>query len=70
MHDRFNPHSSVPVFEEYSSVKNVHIGEEYLRSIFKCNNYSVNIIDQFMKTFFDKLYVAKQIVPTVPKKEL
>ena len=51
-------------------MENFHIEVELLRSIFKCNNYPVNIIDQCIKKFFDKLYVPKQIVPTVPKKEL
>ena len=51
-------------------MENFHIEVELLRSIFKCNNYPVNIIDQCIKKFFDKLYVRKQIVPTVPKKEL
>ena len=43
---------------------------ELLGSIFKCNNYPVNIIDQCIKTFRHKLYVPEQIAPTVPKKEL
>ena len=51
-------------------MENFHIEVELLRSIFKCNNYPVNIIDQCIKKFFDKFYVPKQIVPTVPKKEL
>ena len=57
-------------FFKTSSMENFHIDVELLRSIFKCNNYSVNNIDQCIKKFFDKLYVPKQIVPTVPKKEL
>ena len=48
---------------------NVRIEVEHLRSIFKCNNYPVNIIDQCIRKFLDKLYVPKQIVPTVPKGE-
>ena len=51
-------------------MENFHIKVEHLRSIFKCNNYSVNIIDQCIKKFLDTLHVAKQIVLTVPKKEL
>ena len=51
-------------------MENFHIEVELLRSIFKCNNYTVNIIDQCIKKLFDKLYVPKHIVPTVPKKEL
>ena len=49
---------------------NFHVKVEQLRSIFKCNNYRINIIDQCIKKFLDKLYVPKQIVPTAPKKEL
>ena len=48
-----------------SSMENVHIEVELLRSIFKCNNYHVNIIDQCIKKFFGKLYVPEQIVSTV-----
>ena len=57
-------------FKICSSMENFHIEIEHLRSIFKCNNYPVNIIDQCIKEFLDKLYVPKQIVPTVPKREL
>ena len=53
-----------------SSMENYHIELELLRSLFKCNNYPVNVIDQCIKKFLDKLYVPKQIVPTVPKREL
>ena len=41
-----------------------------MRSIFKCNNYPVNIIDQCIKKFLDKLYIPKHIVPAVSKMEL
>ena len=51
-------------------MENFHIEVELLISILKCNNSPVNTIDQCIKTFFDKLYVSKQILPTVPKKEL
>ena len=52
-------------------MENFHLEVELLRSIFKCNNYPVVIIiDQCIKKFFGKLYIPKQIVPTVPKKEL
>ena len=47
-----------------------HVEVELLKSIFKCTNYPVNIIDPYIKKFLDKLYVPKQIVPTVPKREL
>ena len=51
-------------------MENFHIEVERLRSIFKCNNYPFNIIDQCIRKFLEKLYVPKQIVPAVPKKEL
>ena len=57
-------------FKICSSMENFYIEVELLRSISKCNNYTVNIIDQCIKKFLDKLFVPKQILPTVPKKEL
>ena len=57
-------------FKICSSTENFHIEVELLRSIFKCNKHPVNIIDQSIKKFFDKLYVPKEIEPAVPKKEL
>ena len=57
-------------FKVCSSMENFHIEVEYLRSIFKCSSYLVNIIDQCIEKFLDKLYVPKQIVPTVPRREL
>ena len=40
-----------------------------MRSIVKCNDYPLNIIHKCIKKFLDKLYVPKQIVPTVPKRK-
>ena len=54
-------------FKICSSMENFHIEVKLLGSIFKCNNYPVNITDQCIKKFLDKLYVPKQIVP---KREL
>ena len=59
-----------PFFKICSSMENFHIEVELLRSIFKCNNYPVYIIDQCIKKFLDKLYIPKRVVSTVPKKEL
>ena len=50
-------------------MENCHLEVELLRSIFERNNYSVNIIVQCIKKLLDKMYVPKQIVPTVPKRE-
>ena len=57
-------------FKVCSRMDNFYIEVEHLRGNFKCSNYSVNIIDQCIKKFLDKLYVPKQILPTIPKKEL
>ena len=55
-------------------MENFHIEVELLRIFFKYSNHPVNIIDQCIKNFLDKLYVPKQIVQTVtkvaPKNEL
>ena len=51
-----------------SSMENFHIEVELLRSIFKCNNYAVNIIDRCIKKFFDKLYEPKQVFTTMQYK--
>ena len=40
-----------------SSMENFHIEVEHLRSIFKCNSNPLNIIDQCIKKFLDKLHV-------------
>ena len=53
-----------------SIMENFYIEVEHLRSIFKCNNYPVNIIDQCIKKCLDKLYLPKQIVLTVPEKRI
>ena len=52
------------------SMQNFHIEAEHLRSIFKCNNYPLNIIDQCIRKSLDKLYVPKDIVLIIPKREL
>ena len=57
-------------FKICSSMENFHVEVELLRSIFKWNNYPVNIIDQCIKKFLEILYVSKQIGPTGPKKKL
>ena len=53
-------------FKFFSNIENFHIEVEHLRSILKRKNYPVNITDQCIKRFLDKLYVPKQIVPTAP----
>ena len=51
-------------------MENLHIEVELLRSNFKCNDYLVNIINQCIKKFLDNLYLPKQILPEVLKREL
>ena len=43
---------------------------EQLWQIFKCNNYPFGLIDQYAKTFLDKIYVPKRILINVPKKDV
>ena len=57
-------------FKICSSMENFYIEVELLRSIFKYNNFPVNITDQCIKKLLDKLHVPKQIVPTVPNRKL
>ena len=57
-------------FKICSSMENFYIAVELLRSIFKYNNFPVNITDQCIKKLLDKLHVPKQIVPTVPNRKL
>ena len=57
-------------FKICSSMENFYIEVELLRSIFKYNNFPVNITDQCIKKLLDKLHVPKEIVPTVPERKL
>ena len=47
-----------------------HLEVDQLRQIFKCNNYPVTLIDQCAKTFFNKIFVPKATLITVPKKDI
>ena len=38
------------------------------RPVFQCNNYPVNLIDQCVKTFLNKISVPKRASITVPKR--
>ena len=53
-----------------SDMKSFHLEVEQLRRIFKCNNYPVALIDPFVKTFLNKIYVPKRILITFPKKDV
>ena len=57
-------------FKLCSSMKHFNTEVEQLRRIFKCNYYLVNIIDQCIRNVLDKLYIPKQTVTTVHKKDL
>ena len=51
-------------------MQSFHLEVEQLQHIFKCNNYPVGLIDQCVKTFFNKIYLPKRILITVPKKDV
>ena len=56
-------------FEMFSSMQSFRLEIKQQRSISKCINYPVDIIDQYIKKTLDRLYVTNQFVPTVPWKE-
>ena len=47
-----------------------HLEVENLREILKNNSYPSGIIEQFIRSFLNKLHVPQKVIPTVPKKEL
>ena len=49
-------------------MESFHLEVEQLRQIFKCNNYPNGLIDQYVKTFLNRVYLPKRILITVPKK--
>ena len=51
-----------------SDMQSFHIEVDQLRQIFKCNNYPFTLIDQYVKTFLNKIFVPKRTLITVPKK--
>ena len=51
-----------------SDMQSFHLEVDQLRQIFKCNNYPVTLIDKYVKTFFNKIFVPKRTLTTVPKK--
>ena len=53
-----------------SDMQSFHLEVEQLRQIFKCNNYTVALIDQCVKTFLNKIYVPKRILITVLKQDV
>ena len=44
-----------------------HLENENLREIIKKNSYLLGIIEQSIKSFSNKLYVRRNVIPTVPK---
>ena len=51
-------------FKICSSMENFHIKVEHLRSIFKCNNYPANIIDECIKIFFEDVCINRLAIIT------
>ena len=54
-------------FNICSSIEHFHSEVEQLKSIFKCNKYSINIIDHCIEKLLDKMHVPEQSVTAVPK---
>ena len=48
--------------------KTFHFEIDHLKTILIKNNYPLNFIDSCIKSFFNKLYAPKVVVPNVPKK--
>ena len=51
-------------------MQSFHLEVEQLRQIFRCNNYPVGLIDQYVNTFLNKIYAPKRILITVPRKDV
>ena len=47
-----------------------HLEVKQLRQIFKCNNCPAGLIDQYVKTFLNKIYVPRKVLITAPKKDV
>ena len=57
-------------FSIYSDIHYFDLEVYQLCQIFKCNNYPVTLIDQCIKTFLHRIFVAKRTLITAPKKDL
>ena len=57
-------------FSICSDFSKFHLEIKKLRDIFKRNGYPSSLIEMCIRTFFQKLYVPKQVYITVPKKQL
>ena len=57
-------------FSICSDYTSFHLEVENLREILKKNSYPSGIIEQFIRSFLNRLHVLKKVIPTVPKKEL
>ena len=53
-----------------SDLQSFPLEVDQLQQIFKCNNYPATLIDQSIKTFFNKIFAPKRILITVPKKRV
>ena len=50
--------------------KKFHFEIDYLKTILIKNNYPLNFIDMCIKSFLNKLYTPKVMVPNVPKRNV
>ena len=61
------PHSSFSICCDF---KTFHFEIDHLKTILIKNNYSLNFIDSCIKSFLNKLYTPKVVVPNVPKRNV
>ena len=54
----------------WSDYTTFHLEVENFGEMLKKNSYPSRIIEQSIKSFLNKLYVPKNVIPTVPKKEI
>ena len=50
--------------------KTFHFEIDHLKTIFIKNSYLLNFIDSFIKSFLNKLYTPKVVVPNIPKRNV
>ena len=61
------PHSSFSICCDF---KTFHFEIDHLKNILIKNNYPLNFIDSCIKSFLNKLYTPKVVVPNVPKRNV
>ena len=57
-------------FSKCCDFKTFHFEIDYLKTILIKNNYPLNFIDWCIKSFLNKLYTPKAVVPNIPKRNV